>query len=216
MDIMKSLDNWARRHDPFAVDGTNRIGHSSAYHRFFEGYTELRGADGKIVRIYTGAYYRPVLKAGEKLAVRALYVFLYIASAALYAVSALLDIPTNGLWYVTLPQACTLPMLFWLLTALFHYLPVKDRLEIAQYKRSSVPLKRSSLIGSVCAFAAAAAVLLAVLIDRQIRTASELLSSAMFFLSGACLFAINRMEEKIVYEYLDSTVDAPEGGVEID
>lgn len=222
MNIKKSLNEWARRHDSSSLErSTSKYGRNMAYHGFFEGYTEIRvpnpsGRGTRIQRIYTGAHYRPELSAKYKVLLRLFYAALYLLSVVLFGKSALMSVPSNRTWYVTIFQACALPMILWMLIALLYYLPVREQLEIPEYKRSSRALKRSSLIASICTAATTVLVLLFALFGGSGDPAGELLSALLFALSGAMFFIINRIESSIHYEWIDSTVEKPADGVEID
>ena len=95
------------------------IWHSKAYHRFFEGYSEFtvptpNGKGYKIQRVYTGNTYRQDLTKGQRGLLRVLYVVLFVCAVYLFVSCAVLPLPSNSTWYVTLPQAVSLPFLFWI------------------------------------------------------------------------------------------------------
>lgn len=220
--LKKSLNEWARKHDQSPLEhSTRKAGRNYAYHGFFEGYTEVRvprasGRGSKIVRIYTGAHYKPMLSTKQKVLIRLLYAVFYVLSVVLFIKSALMDVASNRTWYITIFQACTVPMIAWMLIGFMYYLPVREQLEIPEYKRSSRTLKRSTLVASICMAATVASILLFLLISKGSDLAGELLSALFFALSGAMFFTINRIETKIDYQWIDSTVEKPADGVEID
>ncbi len=83
--------------------------YKSAYHRYFEGYTEnviynKRGRK-RIQRIYTEDYYKQDRTQIRWILNKALYALLYLFSAGSFAVSALADFTGNHMWYITLPEA---------------------------------------------------------------------------------------------------------------
>lgn len=220
--LKKSLNEWARKHDSSPLErSTGKFGRNMAYHGFFEGYTEIRvpkasGRGTRIQRIYTGAHYKPELSFKQMVLLRVFYAALYVLSVILFVKSALMDVMSNYTWYITIFQACTVPMIAWMFIALIYYLPVREQLEIPEYKRSSRALKRSTLVASICMAAAAVFALLFALISGSDNLFGELLSALLFALSSAMFFIINRIESGIDYQWIDSTVEKPSDGVEID
>ena len=124
--------------------------HSKAYHQFFEGYSEVavpspNGTGTVIQRIYTGDYYRQDLTKDQRILLRVLYMVLFLCVAYLFVSSAMLPLPSNSTWYVTITQAVSIPFLFWILIVFYSYIPAKRDLTIHEYRSSSLALKKATL-----------------------------------------------------------------------
>jgi hypothetical protein len=220
MGLKQFIMEQAKKYDESSVEEGSRLSHSDAYHRFFEGYSELKVVDPsgriRIRRIYTGVHYRPRLSRKQMVLLRLLYPPVFAAAVALFLVAALRGVPSNTLWYAALPQACTLPMLVWFLISFLSYLPIKEQLEIGEYNRSSVPLKRAALIGAVCALLSGVMALVSLFGEGGSALLGELCTAGLFMLAAALLFLIGLTEARIPYDRIDSTTEIPAGGVEID
>lgn len=221
MNWRKAVNSWAKKHDESAMEQSSRLSHSDAYHGFFEGYTEFKVVDpsghgSRIERIYTGVHYRSKQTRKSKFLYRFLYALLFILSVVCFCSGGLSDAASNKVWYAALPQAGALPMFVWFLIGWFYNLPVRDTLEIGEYKRSSVTIRRSTMIGSICLLCACVMAIISIVLEKNNSADSELVAAGLFLVSALSFFVVNRMESGISYERLDSTINIPEGGVEID
>jgi hypothetical protein len=220
MNLKKMLKQRMEKYAASADDQSSRLSHRDAYHKFFEGYSERKVVDSsgrtRIERRYTGAHYRPKLSHKQMLFLRIAYPVLFIAAAVLFVTTAVAETPSNHVWYAALPQACTIPMLVWFLVSYLYYIPIKKELEIGEYNRSSVPLKRSTLIGAGCLLLSAVTAILTLFGYSKGEFLAELSTALRFIICAALLFAIGFTESRIDYERIDSSVDAPPDSVEID
>ena len=190
------------------------IAHSKAYHRFFEGYTEISvpAADGKgtrIQRIYTGNYYRQDLTPSQRLLLRALYVALFLGAVYLFVSSASLPLASNSTWYVALPQAVTVPFLFWILIAFSAYLPAGRDLTIDEHRRSSVALQRATLGAAAGLGLVALVTLVFMFLHLSGQTLAELLCAAKYLAGGLLALSMNQTEKKVTYLIIPSPNKPP-------
>ncbi len=188
--------------------------HSKAYHRFFEGYTEIKipnpnGKGYKIQRIYTGDYHSQDLSKVQGLLLRALYVVLFLCSAALFVFSAALPLSSNSTWYVVITQVVSIPFLFWILIAFISYLPAGQNLTIAEFRSSSLALQKATLGAAISLGAAALATLVFLLLNPANEPVSELFCAARYLAAGLLAFSMNRMEKKVNYLVIPSQNKAP-------
>lgn len=128
---------------------------SRAYERYFENYEETR-ENGRVVRRYLGDHrLRPGSAKGHLW--RSIgYFLLWAVSAGMLVFCAMQPIDANRIWYAALPQALSLFALGWCCLGVIHYFMQPARMELRQYRESSLTLLRTSLP------AAAALALLAV------------------------------------------------------
>ena len=193
------------------------IRHSKAYHRFFEGYSEITvpKPDGKgyrIQRVYTGNYYRQDLTKGQRILLRVLYVALFLGAAYLFVSSAILPLASNSTWYVALPQAVSLPFLFWIVIAFFSYLPAERDMTVAEYRRSSRALQKATLGSAVSLGIAAFATLVFMLLNPSDEPLVELLCAVKYIAGGLLALSMNRVEKRVNYLIIPSQNPPPADG----
>lgn len=190
---------------------------SKAYHRFFEGYTEITvlnpdGKGSRIQRIYTGNYYRQDLTKSQRILLRLLYVALYLGAVYLFVSSAVLPLTSNSTWYVVLTQVVSIPFLFWILIVFFFYLPAGLDLTIHDYRSSSLSLQKATLYAAISLGLVALATLIFVLLNRPDEPLLELLCAAKYLAGGLLVFVMNRAEKKVNYLIIPSQNKLPGDG----
>jgi hypothetical protein len=183
--------------------------HSKAYHRFFEGYSEINvpnpgGKGYRIQRTYTGDYYRQDLTRGQRILLRVLYVALFLGVAYLFVSSAILPFAGNSTWYVTLSQAISLPFLFWIIIAFFSYLPAERDMTIHAHRSSSLALQKATLGSAVGLGVTALATLVFMLLNLSDEPLVELLSAVKYLAGGVLALSMNRAERGIRYLVIPS------------
>ena len=200
-----------------AKQGKRGTWHSKAYHRFFEGYSEVTvpNPDGKgtrIQRIYTGNYYRQDLTKGQRILLRGLYVVLFLCIAYLFVSNAVLPLASNFTWYVVLTQVVSIPFLFWILIAFFSYLPAGGDTTIADYRSSSLSLQKAALGSAICLGITALATLIFILLHPTDQSPVGLLCAVKYIAGGLLALAMNRVEKKVNYLIIPSQNKIPGDG----
>lgn len=191
--------------------------HSKAYHRFFEGYSEIsvpnsNGKGNRIQRIYTGNYYRQDLTKSQRILLRVLYVALFLCVAYLFVSSAILPLASNSTWYVVLPQVISIPFLFWIVISFFSYLPAERDMTINGYRSSSLALQKATLISAVSLGFSACSMLVFMLLNRSDVLSVELICAVKYFVGGLIALSLNRVEKKINYIIIPSQNKPPVDG----
>lgn len=193
---------------------------SKAYHRFFEGYSEVaipasNGNGDKIERIYTGNYFRQDLTKGQRILLRVLYVSLFLGSAYLFVTSASLPLASNSMWYVVLSQVVSVPFLFWIIIAFFSYLPAGQDMTVNEYRSSSLALQKATLGSAICLGITALVTLVFILLNLSTEPKVELLCAVKYVVSGLLVLSINRVEKKVNYLIIPSQNPFPVDAIEI-
>jgi hypothetical protein len=206
---MKSRESLRERLQKEAKPSQGGFAHSQAYHRFFEGYSEIKipKPDGKgyrIQRIYTGDYHRQDLTKIQQLLLRVLYVVLFLVSAALFVSSATLPLTSNSTWYVVLAQVVSIPFLFWILITFFSYLPTRLDLTIAEYRSSSLALQKATLGAALSLGVAVLVTLVFIFLNLSNEPLNELLCAVRYLVAGLLALSINRVEKKVNYLVIPS------------
>jgi len=194
--------------------------HSKAYHRHFEGYSEItvpkrNGKGTRIQRIYTGNYFRQDLTERQRILIRVLYVALFLCIAYLYTSSAVLPLTINSTWYVVLPQAVSLPFLFWILIAFFSYLPAERDMTIEGYRSSSLSLLKATMGCTICLGITALATLIFIVLNPSDELLGVLLCSVKFFVGGLITLGMNWIERKVGYLTIPNQQHPPDNSFEI-
>lgn len=183
---------------------TTRKRAKSAYHGYFEGYSEVitlkenkRGATRRFV--YTGDYYSPVLSARQRIAVRVEYLALLSLSTLLFLLLGLLPGERNSSWYIAFPQAVSIPFLFWAFLSWCHYLPNRERLTIVQYNDSSVHIRRTALGAAVCFGCSALSVVVYVFLHLSQNHFWDLISILGYLIAGCAMYGLYAKESVVQY-----------------
>lgn len=194
--------------------------HRRAYHRNFEGYTEIKqlNAQGKLViqRIYTGKYYEPKLSLFHRLVLRLFYLVFFVGGTALFLYCSTRNVLCNQYFYVNLFQVICIPLLLWCVYVLIFYIPDIGRLTIGDYNTQHKALVAATRTTAFCMWAASATALLCVIASPETETLVNLLCALGFAAGGLLIFAIFLFEDHLEYIVISSAVDVPPGGVEIE
>lgn len=217
---MNFLQKMAKRSDEQArlESLSNKSWHSTFYHSQFEGYSEHYEWDEqgkkKLVRVYTGEYYRPAQAPSQRRLFSAARVVLFLVGTALFITGAALPAVCNGMFYVTLFQALTVAALAFVLMGLCNHLSVRGDFTIPAFNHGPARLKRASLLGALALFSAVLAAMVAAF-SGETFDARSLLSAGLFLVAGACLLGLNRLESSVRYDYIENPVTEPEGSVQM-
>jgi hypothetical protein len=194
--------------------------HSRAYHRFFEGYSEIavpnpNGKGTRIQFIYTGNYYRQDLTQRQRILLRMLYVVLFLGVTCLFVSSAILPLTSNSTWYVVLPEAVSVAFLFWILIVFLSYLPAELNMKIADYRSSSLSFIKATTGVTICLGITALATLIFIVLNPSDEPMRELLCSGMYIVGGLITLGMNRIEKKVNYIIIPCQDQTPDDGSEI-
>ena len=217
MSLKDRLRDSMRENTENRRSGTS---HSKAYHRHFEGYSEItvpkrNGKGTRIQRIYTGNYFRQDLTERQRIFIHVLYVALFLCIAFMYTSSAILPLAINSTWYVVLPQAGSLPFLFWILIAFFSYLPAELDIKIADYRSSSVYLLKATKGSAISLGITALATLVFIILNPSDESLREMLCAGQYIVAGLIALAMHMIERKVRYLTIPNQHLPPDHSFEI-
>ncbi len=191
--------------------------HSSGYHSYFAGWTEVKQEqpDGrfKILRFYTAPWYSADLEKPRWIGRKCLYVLLALLACALYAGALLRDVASSYSPYVAAPGMLTVPLL--VLACFRTVTAAAAKREMTLYS-FTVCHERMPLF-ALCAGAGTALTglmtLLHAILHWQAGGPEELLSVGMLLLGALCWAVLAWTEKKTPYVWEEHDVDLPEGSV---
>lgn len=192
----------------------NGIRHSSAYHNFFRGYTEIRRetATGRIriERYYTQPWIVSTEPAKKYWLRRILYLLLIISGWLLYIGSMCMDIESNRSLLVAVFGFAAVLMLVLLSATCLSYLFAHKKMTLWDQTSTSGQLKtRSAAAGSFMLLTAAAR-MYAVISLRQ-GTAQEGIGIIALLLSATCILSIQPLEKQVNYAEIPNKTTLPDG-----
>lgn len=210
------FNRWSNRHSP-DQDSTS---YNRAYHNFFEGYTETRvakpnGKGTKILRVYTGTYYKQDMSDRRWKLNRILVLALYLCSTFLFLFSASMNISSNISWYITISETLSFLGLFWLLYILVNYITAPRRMTIGCYRLTSEPLKKFSRMTAIVLGISAILQLVYLLLNIHESPLSGILCIIGFIGSGVTIFILGTFESHITYKKIKSENKTTGDGIEI-
>ena len=184
------------------------------YHNYFRGYTEVRRTNekGRIVidRYYTRPWKVSGLSTRNYWLLRALYVFLTVASIVLYITAMTRDIPGNHHWVVAIPGMPTVTVLFLLAVMVIQYLTVPRKMTIWDHESSTKHIKRAALAAAVIQ-GTTALVLAAFALITRLAIGQTLLCVLIDLIAACCSAAIFFVERKVPYTEEPNDTKLPTG-----
>lgn len=216
MPFSRSDGSSVRRN---ALNGNKLHESTTAYERFFEGYSEYAVTDGKnhVVkqRVYTGDYVVRALTSGQSAARKVFYAALFPAGLGVLVFAAYASFAHALPRYAELPGAVCLITLMFYLKAVIHYVLAGSSMTLYMYRKSSAPLIRcalilgagfgaASILALICAWTEIAA-------GQAASSALTLLQTALLELGAAALFVLAAVKERNTgYSRQSSTETVPE------
>lgn len=189
---------------------------SRRYHSFFEGYTEktvVENGKRKIIRVYTGDYYRPVLSFEQRIFRRIINCVLYVLTLGLYVYCATQQLEINLSPFVAICQGFEILSLLWLSASVIDYATAKDKMTVRVYRTAS---KRLICLSLVAAILFGLMSLLYLALTLQLGNWPEFFRLFPFSLiCGISMFVIYHMEKNTEYELVLSNEAPIKDGNEI-
>lgn len=215
----RRMNQRLRRHTDLDKGLLNKGWHSKAYHRHFEGYTEVEATDEKgktvIHRVYIGDYYRLDLPPKKRILLRVGYALMIALIAALFGFAASRPVGANMTWYLAIVQMLSVCLQGLLCVNLLSHCIAPRDMTIGDWKASSGKLQKNAK------YTALVMELLAFLTGLYLVLSGEdwmihMLCVVLYALAGLIAVVLNRMEANAPYMTYHSTEEPPEDGCYID
>ena len=180
---------------------------SRTYRRCFEDYTYKETTDKngktKMIRVYTGMYYTPMMSRGMQALRKLLYAFLWLLCVGMLFFSAGCELKFNFLRRGALVYGLVCLALLWMLSGLINYLIAPMNRTTGEWRDSAESLKKST-VGGVIAFALCAGLNLIQLLMQRNQVSIRLSCVLVCLIGGGVSFLWNVLEKKTVYEQSES------------
>ena len=218
-DITDIYGVRSKKSSPFSTKDApdtpeNGFHHSSHYHRYFRGYTEIRklNENGRVVaeRYYTRPWIVSGLSKRDYWLVRLLYALLVAASAALFVTALFQRLPGTSSWIVALPGMPSAILLFLLAAVTFAYIVVEKRMTLWDHAASTKRVKVVSLATAIGQTLTALA-LAGFALTAGGQVWKSLGCAGMILLSACCSGALFFLERKMPYTEIPNDTKLPEG-----
>lgn len=193
--------------------------HSKAYHRHFEGYTEVEITNEKgkpvIQRVYVGDYYRLDLPKKKRVLLRLGYAALIVLIGILFGFASSRPVGANMIWYMAIGQMLVLGGIGAMGVNLLSHCTAPRDMTVGDWKSSSKNLQRSSKITALLLELNAFLTGLYLLLNGE-DWLVHLMCIALYAVAGIVAVVINRLEANAPYQIWSSREEAPEDGSYID
>ncbi len=190
--------------------------HSTHYHDYFRGYTEIRvnkpNGKYKTERYYTASWVKQDVTYRQYVQYRILYAFLVLAACALYVwAMSRPNLGSNVCVYVAVPGFLSAIGLFISIIATAIYIASKRKMTKWGYKAGPERLKKIMPISGLLLAATGLAVLIYVFINPVSNIIGEVVSIAADFVAASGLLAVYIMEKNMKYADVENDTVLPEG-----
>lgn len=176
---------------------------SRTYRRNFEDYTYKETTDKngktKMVRVYAGVYYTPMMSGRMQVLRKLLYALLWLLCGCALVFSAGCELKFNFLRRGALIYGLVSLALLWMLSGLINYLIAPMHRTIGEWRDSAESLKKSTM-GGVITFALCAVMNLIQLLVQRDQVSAHLFCVFASLFGGGVAFLWNVLEKKTVYE----------------
>ena len=187
----------------------NFILKNKAYHRFFEGYKEETvmqegGKKSRIVREYVDKYYRRDCSDREWFFVKAVYVTLYMAAAALYIFALTSPAESNVAWYAAGPGLLSVIPLTFLLIKITSCLSAKRNMTVYDYKYVFKQVFQYCVVTAAFLGLTALMMLLFIILNPQADFSIEIVPCVCCFFAAGIVIAIGIIERRAKYKRVEN------------
>ncbi len=189
--------------------------HSSGYHSFFAGWTEVRqeqpGGKFKILRFYTAPWYSADVSSRQWVGHKCLFALLAVLGCALFAAALLRDVGSNYSPYVAAPGMLTVPLLVLGCFRVASHIFAKREMTLYAFTICHERMPLFALLAGAGTALTGLMTLLYALLHWGQGSGEELACAGMLLLGGLCWAAIAWTERKTPYVWEEHDVDLPEG-----
>jgi len=191
-----------------------KIRHSSYYHRYFEGYTEVVEPDGSIKRKYTAEWIIQDLTEEQRKRVKAVYIGLNVLSIVLFSLAMTRPTAANSSLLVAVTGLPAILML--IMTAAFSLVYLTNPRQMTRYEGDrGKKLSVSALVTAVL-YAATAVLTVAYCVFVQHGAgAGEIAAIGLLFLAAAVIYCVRVIEKRIPYTEKPNDAVLPKDGTMI-
>ena len=193
--------------------------HKSFYHRYFQGYTEVRvkkpNGRYRIERVYTASWKQHDLEQTQWVLLKVLYLALALLAAVCVVASMAVDALSNYVWFVILPGIAAFLAAFVMFAYALSYLTKPRKMTLGEYTGAVRGIRRTALVTLVCAGVTALAKIVSTLWFGSFDSGSEWKAVLPLLLATAGAAAVYFMEKRVKYLDIPNNTSKPVNGEEI-
>ena len=194
--------------------------HSTHYHKYFQGYTEIKvlqpNGKYKIERFYTAPWKQHALEDNQRRKVKAQYLLLTVAGIFVYVMALMMAVSSNFTRIAAIPGMATVVGLILSAATAVSYAAKPVRMTLWDYKSSSPKIQTVTKWTAIGVDVTMAAKLVSTLIYGTQSIAGEIFSQLLLAGAAGTFLWIHATEKDMEYENVpNDTVLPQEGGNEI-
>ncbi|MCI2049533.1 MAG: hypothetical protein LKJ76_07420 [Lachnospiraceae bacterium] len=195
-------------------DRPEKSWHSSYYHRFFEGYSEVKQKDEKghevILRIYTADYFQQDITDRQRMILRIQYVFACICAAACFIGGLITNVKSNTVTWIAFLGVVPVIGLIMLAAALAEYLLAPKKMKLYTKKSSSDAMQTALLVSMFGLLSCAVCKMIYMLMENRNDAFNESISAGLLVIAFLILFSMYKKEKSIHYTVIHNDTEIPE------
>lgn len=195
-----------------------RLRHSRHYHRYFQGYTEVRvdkPGGYRVERYYTAPWKEHALERGQWIRLKLLYAVLALPAAVALAVSMRLNVLSNYLWFVFLPGFIAFLCAFLLCAHTASYISKHRRMTLWDFHSSSCYIRRAALAVAVASGLTVLMKLGCIALYGTDGLPGELISILLLLVTVVAVLGIFFRERAVKYRDIPNDTKKPVNGDEV-
>ena len=193
--------------------------HKSHYHKYFQGYTEVRvkkpNGRYRIERVYTAPWKQHDMEKPRWVSQKVLYLVLALLSAVCIAVSMAADVLSNYVWFVFLPGILTFVAAFVLCAYAVAYATKPRKMTLGEFTGAVRGIRRAALVTLICTAITVLTKLVSVIMLETLASSSEWKTFLLLFAAIIGSAVIYIAERNTNYIDIPNHTSKPVNGEEI-
>ena len=193
--------------------------HKSHYHKYFQGYTEVRvkkpNGRYRIERVYTAPWKQHDMTQSRWILQKVIYLVLSLLSVICVAASMAVDALSNYVWFVFLPGILAFLAAFLLCACAVSYATKPRKMTLGEFTGAVRGIRRAALVTLVCAAVTTLAKLVSAILLETLASASEWKAVLLLFAAVVGAAVICAAERKTNYIDIPNHTSKPINGEEI-
>ncbi len=193
--------------------------HSTSYHDFFRGYTEVKvpkkNGKYKIQRIYTADWVRRDIPEQSFVSLKIIYGLLFAGAWISFVWSTSMNVASNLRWFVVLPVGVSLLALFLASVSVISWFTDPRDMTYGQFHNGPYKLKSRAMVAACALMVTSGAKIISMFVGGLQDSSGELGSILLSALSAALISVVYLCEKQAVYVNVPNNTEIPKEGDQI-